>query len=315
MRIALVTPYLPESRNGNAHTAVRWRRFLRAAGHRVELLTDWRGQTADALIALHARRSHASVRAWAEARPDHPLILVLTGTDLYCDIHTDAQAKWSLTVASRLVVLQERGVEELPPALRAKAVILYQSAPAITSGRRPARHFDVCVTAHLRDEKAPFLAAEALSFLPDDSRIRVRHIGGELQPGMAARAAALAAEQARWRWLGAQPHGATRRRIADSHLLVISSHMEGGANVIVEAVTAGTPVLASRIPGNVGMLGADYAGYFPVGDASALAALLHRAETDPAYYIVLQTQCAARAPLFTPEREAAGVRALLETPT
>ncbi len=96
---------------------------------------------------------------------------------------------------------------------------------------------------------------------------------------------------------------------------MISSRMEGGANVIVEAVTAGTPVLASRISGNEGMLGTDYAGYYPVGDAVALAALLHRADTDPAYYLLLQTQCAARAPLFAPEREAAGVRSLLEQQT
>jgi glycosyltransferase involved in cell wall biosynthesis len=164
--------------------------------------------------------------------------------------------------------------------------------------------------AHLREEKDPFLAARAAQLLPASSRVRVFHVGGPLQEGMAEQAIEL--ESPRWHWLGAVSHGATRQRIARAHLLVISSRMEGGANVICEAVASGTPVLASAISGNVGMLGGDYAGYFPVGDAAALATLLSRCETDPAFLALLQHQCALRAPLFTPEREAAGIQSLIE---
>jgi glycosyltransferase involved in cell wall biosynthesis len=146
--------------------------------------------------------------------------------------------------------------------------------------------------------------------LPSDSRIRIHHVGGPLQAGMAEQARALASEMPRWRWLGALSHGEARRRIARSHLLVLSSRMEGGANVICEAVMTGTPVLASRIPGNIGMLGVDYAGYFPLGDEAALAALLSRAETDAVFYRQLVEQCAARAHLFEPARETAAVQAL-----
>ncbi len=310
MRIALVTPFLPAARNGNAHTAVRWRRFLRQAGHRVAMMTDWDGQPADALIALHARRSHDALARFAARHPERPLLLILTGTDLYRDIQFDPTAQESLRLAHALVVLQDQGVDELPEALRPRVRVIYQSAPTLQPVPRPRRSFDVCVISHLRDEKDPFRAALATRMLPAASRIRVLHVGGPLQAGMEEQAREL--ESPRWHWLGTLPHGAARRRIARSHLLVISSRMEGGANVIGEAVTAGTPVLASRIPGNLGMLGADYAGIFPLGDEAALAELMGRAESDPAFLALLQRQCAARAGLFAPEREATAIRALME---
>lgn len=310
MRISLVTPFLPAARNGNAHTAARWRRFLRGGGHRVEMMKEWDGRPAAAMVALHARRTHAAMARFAASFPERPLLLVLTGTDLYRDIRFDADARDSLRLAHRLVVLQEKAVDELPPVYRTKTRVIYQSAPTLKPVTKAARSFDVCVVAHLRDEKDPFRAAFATALLPLASRVRVIHVGGPLQEGIEARARALASP--RWHWLGALPHGLTRRRIARAHLLVISSRMEGGANVICEAVAAATPVLASRIPGNVGMLGEDYAGYFPLGDEAALAALLWRAESDAAFLALLQSQCAARAHLFTPEREASAVCALLE---
>ncbi|MDP2787081.1 MAG: selenoneine biosynthesis selenosugar synthase SenB [Pseudomonadota bacterium] len=310
MRIALITPYLPVARNGNAHTAARWDRFLRQAGHDVTLALAWDEQPADLMIALHARRSHAAVARFSALYPERPLILVLTGTDIYRDIRRDADAQASLALADCIVTLQEQGPLELPEAFRPKARAIYQSSPRLKPAKRPLRSFDVCVVAHLRDEKDPFRAAFAARLLPAESRIRVLHVGGPLEAGMAEQAERLAAEIPRWRWLGALAHGETRRRIARSHLLVLSSRMEGGANVICEAVMAATPVLASRIPGNVGMLGVDYAGYFPLGDESALAELMARAETDAAFYRSLTEQCAARAPLFEPAREAAAVQAL-----
>ena len=312
MRIALITPYLRVARNGNAHTAERWRRFLKAAGHEVEMNLVWDGNPADLMIALHARRSHGSIASFVVRYPARPLVLVLTGTDLYRDIRCDADARLSLQMAHRIVVLQEQGVEELDEVLRARTQVIYQSAPDLKSVRKPARSFDVCVVSHLREEKDPFRAALASRLLPADSRIRILHVGGPLAEGMEQEARKLAAECPRWRWLGALPRGEARRRIARSHLLILASRMEGGANVICEAVTAGTPVLASRVAGNVGMLGEDYAGYFPLGDEEALARLMGQAERSPAFYQRLAEQCAARAPLFSPEREAAAVRALVE---
>lgn len=311
MRIVLVTPYPTAARNGNAHTAARYARFLRAAGHRVRIALDWRGEPAEALVALHARRSHPAIARYAAAHPERPLILVLTGTDLYRDIHVDADAQASLRLASRIVVLQARGLDELPEAARAKARVIHQSAPALKPPAKALRRFEVVVVAHLRDEKDPLRAGLACALLPPASRLRVSHIGGVLQDDLAAPARALQASQPRWRWLGPRPHAETRRRIGRAHLLVLASRMEGGANVICEAVQAGTPVIASDIPGNRGMLGEGYAGYYPVGDTAALATLLWHAESDPDYLARLIRQCAARAALFEPAREATAVQGLL----
>lgn len=312
MRIVLITPYLQAARNGNAHTADRWRRFLSQAGHHVDMALSWDGRPADLMIALHARRSHDSIARFAARFPQRPLVLVLTGTDLYRDIHSDESARHSLALAHQIVVLQEQGIMELDEAHRAKARVIYQSAPVLAPARKPVRSFDICVVSHLREEKDPFRAALATQFLPDDSHIRIRHVGGPLQEGMEREARDIEAVCPRWRWLGAMTHGETRRLIARGHLLVLASRMEGGANVICEALTSGTPVLASRVAGNVGMLGENYAGYFPLGDEAALAGLMSRAETSPAFYRRLVEQCTARAPLFTPDREAAAVRSLVE---
>jgi len=312
MRIALITPYPREALNGNAHTAERWRRFLRGAGHRVDMALQWDGHHADLMIALHARRSHESIVRFAASFPDRPLILVLTGTDIYRDIHSNAQALESLGIAHSIVVLQEQGVLELAKGLRGKVRVIYQSAPRIKPVSKPSRSFDICVVSHLREEKDPFRAAKASLLLPSGSSIRIRHVGGPLAPGMAEQAGELSASCPRWHWLGTMPHGEARRLIARSHLLVLSSRMEGGANVICEAVASGTPVLASCIAGNVGMLGEDYFGYFPVGNDQVLADLLSLAETAPAFYRQLVEQCEARAALFEPAREAAAVRTLVE---
>jgi glycosyltransferase involved in cell wall biosynthesis len=115
----------------------------------------------------------------------------------------------------------------------------------------------------------------------------------------------MAARQPTYRWLGALPHVAVRRHIQAAHVLVHASRMEGGAHVVIEAMRSGTPVIASRIDGNVGLLGNDYGGYFPAGDDAALATLLQRARDDPDMLPGLRAQTDARAPLFAPEAEAA----------
>jgi glycosyltransferase involved in cell wall biosynthesis len=163
---------------------------------------------------------------------------------------------------------------------------------------------------HLRDEKDPltFLRAAALVRAP---AARLIHIGGALEPALAA-AAQAAAALPNYRWLGAMPHAATRQRLKRSRAMVLTSKMEGGANVIIEAVCAGVPVLASDISGNRGMLGDDYAGYFAVGDAAALAALIDRVIGDAAFHALLHAQCAARAPLFSPAAEQAALLELVD---
>lgn len=311
MKIALITPAGAGSRLGNRATANRWANFLREAGHRVIVQIAWDKRPADLMIALHARRSYSSISDFAAAFPRRPLVVALTGTDLYRDIRTDRQAQQSLQLATRLIVLQEQGLHELAPELRGKTRVVYQSTKPFGMTRPLLRSFEVCVSGHLRVEKDPFRAALALRYLPDTSRIRVTHIGGALSAAMADEAEKWMRREPRYRWLGELPRWRARRYLARARLMIISSRMEGGANVVTEAITAGTPIIASHIPGNVGMLGPDYAGYYPLEDEQALASVLERAEADSTFYRTLKRQCAARRPLLAPARERAGLRRLL----
>ena len=299
MKIALITPAAPGSRHGNRGTATRWAGMLRELGHAVSIQVDWDGTPADVMLALHARRSHASIRNFALCCPDHPLILALTGTDLYRDIRTDEAAQESMQLATRMIVLQERGLTELAPALRRKTGVVYQSALTVPRPPPLKACFEVVVSGHLREEKDPFRAAAALAYLPEESRVRVTHIGGAMSDAMRQEAKQWMARDKRYRWLGEVAHAKALRLLARSRLMVISSRMEGGANVVSEALANNVPVLASRVSGNIGMLGRDYAGYYPLEDERALARLLLRAETDAAFYRKLVAQCRARKPLVT----------------
>jgi len=310
--LCLVTPALADANNGNWQTARRWARLL--AGHyAVRLARHWPdGPTADngtdLLLALHARRSADSVAAWAQAHPQRPLVLVLTGTDLYRDIATDAAAQRSLQRATRLIGLQDQGPLQLPEALRAKCRVVLQSCTRRQTLPKTAARLRVVVVGHLRDEKAPQTVFEAARRLRPDEGIVIDHIGRELDPALGEQARATAAACPHYRWLGGLPHEAARRRIQRAHLLLHPSRLEGGAHVIMEAVQSGTPVLASRIPGNVGMLGADYSGYFPLDDVAALVQRLREARAgqqspDGGALARLHAQCRLRAPLFAPAAE------------
>jgi putative glycosyltransferase (TIGR04348 family) len=310
MRIAIVTPSAATTRTGNRHTAQRYAAFLRDAGHRVRSISTWDGVECDLMIALHARKSHDSIARFRARFPRRPLIVVLTGTDLYRDIRVDAAAQRSLEAATLLVTLQDMGALELARRLRPKVRPVYQSARVSRRAQAPRRRFRVCVLGHLRDEKDPFRAALALRHLPTAS-LEVLHVGAALAPDMARTAAHLMRADARYRWIGGVPHSRALAWLAASDLLVVSSKMEGGANVICEAARAGVPVLASRIRGNVGMLGRDYPGYYPLGDGRALARLVDRARSDPPFYRRLKGAVAARRPLFAPAAERRGLLAVV----
>jgi putative glycosyltransferase (TIGR04348 family) len=310
-RITIASPAMARQNNGNWQTASRWAGFLDGA-YAVDIVTQWQaGDNApDLLIALHARRSAPSLAAFSQAFPKRPSILVLTGTDLYRDIATDSSAQASLEHASALVLLQPAGMGTLPDAVRHKAHVIYQSADALLGAlSKPTR--TVCMLGHLREEKDPatFMRAAGLVTAPG---VTLLHIGAALDPAWDAAARQTQAAHANYRWLGALPRADARIQLAACHAMVIASHMEGGANVIIEAVTSGVPVLASAIDGNRGMLGDDYTGYFPPGDAAALAALIDRAFNDAPFYARLAAQCAARAPLFAPAAERAALGELVD---
>ncbi len=308
--ICIVTPALASANNGNWQTARRWSQMLRSQ-YLVGLVDQWRGEPAELLVALHARRSVASIERWASQRPGHPLAVVLTGTDLYRDIHVDASAQHSLGLADRLIVLHERAIDDLPEQHRAKAVVCFQSTTTRVPLAKTAQHLRCVMVGHLREEKAPQTYFEAARRLASRHDILLDHIGDALDPALGLEAQALQQSCPHYRWLGALPHETTRGRIQSAHVLVHTSRMEGGAHVVMEAVCSGTPVLATRISGNVGMLGADYGGYFEPGDAEGLATLIKRCRDQPAILQELGGQCATRAPLFKPEHERATLLALV----
>jgi putative glycosyltransferase (TIGR04348 family) len=291
MKIALVTPARPGARSGNRHTALRWAAFLRAAGHQVSVATEWDGGAADVMLALHARRSHASIKEFSG-----PVILALTGTDVYHDIHHSPEARRSIELARELIVLQPKAAEEVPGR---KAHVVVQSS-STRLRHHPVRAFRICVIGHLRSVKDPLLTLRALQHSSEE--IEVIQLGELLEPEMKPKTS-----DPRYRWLGSVPHGRALKWLASSHAMVISSRMEGGANVVCEALRIGVPVLASRIPGNIGLLGESYAGYFPVGDARALARLMDK---DKSFYEKLKRQIAPLRTMVSPRSEA---RALLAT--
>ncbi|HJU22111.1 MAG TPA: glycosyltransferase, partial [Casimicrobiaceae bacterium] len=228
----------------------------------------------------------------------------------------DVTARRSIDLATHLVVLQGAGRDALEPRHRDKCRVIFQSAPALAPGNQRKRTFDVILVGHMRAEKDPLTPMRAISRLPHDSPLRLIHIGDALSDEYAEAARAMQARTwpsvQRYRWLGGRAHGETRRRIAAAQAMIVSSVMEGGANVIVEAVTSHVPVIASRIPGNIGMLGADYDGYFAPGDDAELARLLDRIARDTAFLMRLRAQCEERAPLFDPSREAMEVERLVD---
>lgn len=309
-RVALVTPYLADSNTGNWHTAARWARILRAQ-FRVDLLQHWDGQPADCLIALHALRSAESIQKFAAAFPDRPLAVVLTGTDLYRDIANSATAQRSLDLASRLVVLNERGPLRLPRRYRKKTTVIVQSARALKPGRKAHRTFNVAVVGHLREEKNPRLVWRLLADLPADLRVRIHHAGAALDAQLAARALEVSARDRRYRWLGNLRRAQTRQLIRRCHVLLHPSNMEGGAQAVIEAVMSHTPVIGSGIDGNAGLLGTQYAGLFTEGDVDAARALIERAAREPRFLAQLTWACEQRARLFTPQREARAVQRLV----
>lgn len=315
-RVLIVCPALASANNGNWQTAWRWSQML-SPTFDVSIAQEWDGEPVDAMLALHARRSADSIARWAHSKntsTDAPgLAVVMTGTDLYRDIQTDASAQASLTYAQSLLVLQECAPATLPLAMQHKARVIFQSTQAQAQVQETAlktpRHLRAVMVGHLRDEKSPQTLFAAARLLKDHADIFIDHIGAALDVDLGTQAQACAAAYPNYRWLGGLPHQTTLRHIQRAHVLVHTSKLEGGAHVVLEAVCSGTPVLASKIAGNVGMLGANYAGYFAFDDAKALAELLLRCRADQAsidgFYTQLLAQCGQRAPLFAPAVEQA----------
>ena len=246
------------------------------------------GEGCDLIIALHAGRSADSIGRFSNQYPDKPIVVAITGTDLHVELKRPKSAKSvqsSLGLADRIVMLEPEAAKRLAPGLRKKVDVIFQSASRIDP--KPAslkRFFEVTVVGHLREVKDPFRTAMAVKLLPPQSRVRVVHIGKALNKQMEKVANRETETNARYRWIGRLSHGAAQKRLARSHLTVLSSRVEGAPSVISEAVVNDVPILATRIDASIGLLGSGFPGLFDVGDTQELARLIGLAESDSRFY-------------------------------
>ena len=308
MKITIVTPdagtLFQKSTTGNEITAVRWKKIFEKLGHEVRLLHSYKNEPSDVLVALHARKSSDSIFSFASTFPSKHIVLALTGTDIYEDRPSHPVVARSLSVATHVVTLQSKALELLDEDTQKKTTTIYQSADGgaeITE--KSTDYFQVSLVAHLRPVKDPLRAAEASELLPASSKIKILHIGGARDATARKKASFYSKKGGRYLWLGPLSHGETRSLIASSHLLLLTSRSEGGANVISEALALDTPIISTQINGVEGLLGAKYPGYFPAGETKDLAELLIHAENDIKFYRKLQRACRKQAKLVDPLRE------------
>jgi glycosyltransferase involved in cell wall biosynthesis len=217
----------------------------------------------------------------------------------------------SMEMADQLIVLQSSALDSIPPSLRYKAQVIYQSVEIDLTDPIAKEDFLVSVIGHLREEKDPFCVARSLPLLPSDSKINIKHLGQAMNSQMEDLARNFNATLDRYQWIGEVSHENALRMLSQSRLMVISSRMEGGAHVVSEAIALGIPVIASDIPGNRGLLGEDYPAYYPKGDERALANLLYRSETIPSFYASLQKHIVLRKELIKPAREKQSIQEMV----
>lgn len=311
-RIEIVTPAPPGTLHGNRITALRWHKFLSTLNYQSTVTEEWSGESCDVLIALHGLRSHDSIQRFKKVHPHHPVVLIMTGTDIYRDLKDSKKVVKSMEMADAIVVLQPDAIHSLPKQFHHKVQVIYQSVKSITRKTPPKRHFLASIIGHLRAEKDPFCAAQCLPLLPSDSKIQLVQLGKAMSAVFKQQANTIEKNIVRYRWLGQLSHSRTLQWLSRSHVMIISSIMEGGAHVVSEAIAIGIPVIASDIPGNRGLLGKSYPAYYPVGDKVALSKLLTKAETNPAFYQKLCQAISKRQKITEPELEKRSIQKLIE---
>ena len=314
--VLVSSPFPIDSAQGNSVSARRIAGRIADLGWRTELTSGYQDQEASILIALHARRGAEAVEVVSKRPPGNPIVLVLTGTDLYKDLpNGDRTCVRSMELADALVIYQEASAEAVPARFHDKLHTIWKSVdlPIPDALPPPAeRPLTLTILAHLRTIKDPFLPAAALSRLPGSMEVRIDHFGVELEPGLAAVAREWMRREPRYRWHPPLDRERVAAAIVASHATINSGRAEGGSNAISESIVQGTPVLASQIPANVGFLGESYAGYFAAGDVEGLAALIERCcDTDSMLLAQLARQVEARAPLFQAETESTGWKSLI----
>ncbi|MFK7911355.1 MAG: glycosyltransferase family 4 protein [Akkermansiaceae bacterium] len=295
-KVIIHSPYSESASQGNSVTATRMEGIFTEHGFKVaHSQQEYSGEAADVMIALNARKSAKAIARFRYLHPASQIIIVLTGTDIN---HPDVIDKKSTTrismrLADRLVVLHEASLKQVPEIFREKTSVVYPSVTIPSDVKHSADDdFTIIYAGNIRQEKNPALLLAVAKKLPSAIQLELYGDAGDLR-------------SSKLNFHGVVPHKEMLRAMSKAHVLLNTSFQEGGANAICEAISMGLPVLATAIPGNIGMLGEDYAGLFPSDDLEALVNLIEKAANDSDFYALLKKQVAARAPLFAHERESA----------
>lgn len=304
MRVLIVTPYPLSGSNGNTITAKRLETILDIPPIRAEALHTHTPPPADILINLHATKTFPAAKHFKATNPNAKLITLITGTDL--NQHLPAKHPHiapALELADVIVVPHHHALPELPTSVHAKTKVIPASIviPELPS-LPPLPSPTIILPSHLREVKNPFLLNRALAVIPD-LHLHALLLGRELEAGLSQLAFQLQENDQRFRYLGELDHHQTLAHIRGATLTLNTSHQEGGPNAIAESIVLGTPVIASRIAGNVGMLGTTYPGLFTPDDPASLASLIKKFLTDPTFHNLLTQKTLALADHFHPARE------------
>jgi glycosyltransferase involved in cell wall biosynthesis len=302
MKVCVASPYPLSDLKGNSVTTARIVRVLDEGGIEARGSHGYDGEPTDILITLHAIKGAPALFDFKKRKPKGKVVILLTGTDIYQGLPKGSKmGEDALREADRIVVRQEAAILRLPEQVRAKTVVIRSSLDPIAVKASPSQsRFIISVVGHLRPVKRPFLTIETLAQHPEWSDVEVWQIGQALDEEMRKTAEFWAEEDERYRWFGGVPRMESLALCCKSSLTINSSILEGGANAVLEAMTMGVPVLASKIEGNVGLLGNDYPGYFEEGRmAKALQAIMdQRVDLDEWNRLL-----ADRLRLFSRERE------------
>ncbi|MFT6862397.1 MAG: glycosyltransferase involved in cell wall biosynthesis [Akkermansiaceae bacterium] len=304
MKVCVASPYPLTELKGNTVTTSRIVNILRGQGIEARGSYHFDGREADVLISLHAVKGVEGVRDFREKMPKGRVIVLLTGTDLYQSLPQGSEAGLqNLVDANRIVVVQEAAIRRLPVEVREKVVVIPASLDPISIEASPlASPFAISVVGHPRPVKRPFLTIETVARHPEWQDVEVWQIGEGLDEESRKTGEEWSQKEPRYRWFGGLPREESLKLCAKSSLTINSSILEGGANAVLEAMSMGVPVLASRIEGNEGILGEKYPGYFGEGELDGMLQAIIDKRVELRDWVDLAR---ARLPLFSPESEAA----------
>ena len=336
--VLIVTPYGPETGSGNWRTADRHHRLLMQAGVAASIVvgepTEADLSSASCGLLLHARRSHAAGMRFVRARK--PYAVVLTGTDLYADLQGHTSIAWR-QLAEQTILASKAVVGLQADACNCLRGLLPQAPPCVVipqtssfkvgaqagvharlrASSAPPTRLHALLVGHVRSEKDPLTAYRAATMLAQAQQplpVCLTHFGGVLDAGLDAQLAEFVCQaRAPVQREGQVSHERVRQAMLEADLLIAPSRMEGGALVLAEAAAVGLPIVASRIPGHVGILGEQHPGWFEPGDAADLAARLQRWLSSPsARQALLIASDAACARLTNHQAEAQALLSLFE---